>query len=50
MEKKNKKTLIILMHDTKDVSDSSMALKDSIAYIKSQGYEFKNFYEFIPKQ
>ena len=47
---KNKKTLIILMHDTKDVSDSSMALKDSIAYIKSQGYEFKNFYEFIPKQ
>ena len=38
------------MHDTKDVSDSSMVLKDSIDYIKSQGYEFKNFYEFISKQ
>lgn len=47
---KNKNTLVILMHDTKDVSDSSMVLKDSIDYIKSQGYEFKNFYEFISKQ
>lgn len=42
---KNKGTLIILMHDTKDVSDSSLALKDSIEYLKSQGYIFKNFYE-----
>lgn len=41
---KNKNTLVILMHDTKDVSDSSEALKDSIDYLKSQGYKFENFY------
>ncbi len=41
---KNKNTLVILMHDTKDVSNSSLVLKDSIEYLKSQGYEFKNFY------
>ena len=41
---KNKNTLIILMHDTKDVSNSSLVLKDSIEYLKSQGYEFRNFY------
>ena len=41
---KNKNTLIILMHDTKDVSNSSLVLKDSINYLKSQGYEFRNFY------
>ena len=34
---KNKNTLVILMHDTKDVSDSSLVLKDSINYLKSQG-------------
>ncbi len=45
---KNKNTLVILMHDTKDVSDSSLVLKDSISYLKSQGYEFKNFYNLIP--
>ena len=44
---KNKNTLVILMHDTKDVSNSSLALQDSIKYLKSQGYEFKNFYELI---
>ncbi len=33
------------MHDTKDVSDSSLALKDSISYLKSQGYVFKNLYD-----
>ena len=44
---KNKNSLVILMHDTKDVSNSSLALKDSILYLKSEGYEFKNFYEFI---
>ena len=32
------------MHDTKDVSNSSEALKESIQYLKSEGYEFKNFY------
>ena len=42
---KNKKTLVILMHDTKDVSNSSTVLKESISYLKSNGYIFKNFYE-----
>lgn len=44
---KNKNTLVILMHDTKDVSNSSEVLKDSISYLKSQGYQFKNFYDLI---
>lgn len=42
---KNKGTLIILMHDTKDVSDTSSVLEASISYLKSQGYEFRNFYD-----
>lgn len=42
---KGKNTLVILMHDTKDVSDSSEALEDSIEYLKSEGYIFKNFYD-----
>lgn len=44
---KNKNTLVILMHDTKDVSNSSLVLKDSIKYLKSQGYGFKNFYSLM---
>ena len=40
---KNKDTLVILMHDTKDVSNSSEALKESIEYLKSEGYTFENF-------
>ena len=44
---KNKNTLVILMHDTKDVSDSSEVLKDSIDYLKSQGYKFENFYDLL---
>lgn len=44
---KNKGTLIILMHDTTDVNKSYNVLKDSISYLKSQGYEFSNFYDFI---
>ena len=44
---KNKGTLVILMHDTKDVSDSSKALEDSIKYLKNQGYKFENFYNLI---
>lgn len=47
---KNKNTLVILMHDTKDVNDSSLVLEDSISYLKSQGYEFKNFYTLVPSQ
>lgn len=43
---KNKGTLIVLMHDTKDVNDSSLVLKDSIDYLRSQDYTFKTFYEF----
>lgn len=42
-----KGSLIVLMHDTTDVSDSSSALQASIDLLKSKGYCFKNFYEFI---
>ena len=41
----NKNKLVILMHDTKDVSDSSSVLKESIEYLKSEGYNFKSFYD-----
>ena len=44
---KNKGTLIVLMHDTTDVNDSSSILKESISYLKSEGYEFHNFYDFV---
>ncbi len=44
---KNKNTLVILMHDTKDVSNSSLALEDSIEYLKSEGYSFSNFYSVV---
>lgn len=44
---KDKNTLVVLMHDTRDVSDSSLVLKDSILYLKSQGYVFKNFYDLL---
>lgn len=47
---KNKDTLVVLMHDTKDVSDSSTVLKDSINYLKSQGYKFQNFYDLIEQK
>ena len=44
---KNKNTLVILMHDTGDVNNSSEVLLDSITYLKNEGYTFKNFYEQI---
>lgn len=44
---KNKGTLIVLMHDTADVNKTYNILKDSISYLKSQGYEFRNFYDFV---
>lgn len=47
---KNKDTLVILMHDTKDVSNSSLALEDSIKYLKSEGYIFRNFYSIVNEQ
>jgi peptidoglycan/xylan/chitin deacetylase (PgdA/CDA1 family) len=46
---KNKGTLIILMHDTADVNKTYDILKDSISYLRSQGYTFSNFYDFIKK-
>lgn len=44
---KNKNTLVILMHDTKFVNDSSQVLKASIDYLRSEGYEFQNFYNLL---
>jgi len=43
----NKGTLVILMHDTSDVNDTPSILRDSINYLKKQGYEFRNFYDFL---
>ena len=43
---KNKGTLVILMHDTSDVNETDLVLKDSIDYLKEEGYIFKNFYNF----
>lgn len=43
---KNKDSLVILMHDTADVSRSYLALQDSIKFLKSEGYSFKTFEEF----
>lgn len=44
---KNKGTLVILMHDTTDVNKSYSILKESILYLKSEGYKFDNFYSLI---
>ena len=44
---KNKGTLVILMHDSGDVNDTASVLKDSITFLKDQGYEFHNFYDFV---
>ncbi len=44
---KNKGTLVILMHDTSDVNDTPSILKDSIDYLREQGYEFRNFYDLL---
>lgn len=44
---KNKGSLVILMHDTSDVNDTPSILKDSINYLKEQGYEFANFYDLL---
>lgn len=43
---KNKGTLVILMHDTSDVNETDLVLKDSINYLKKEGYIFNNFYDF----
>ncbi len=44
---KNKGTLVVLMHDTCDVNNTPSVLKDSISYLKNEGYCFRNFYDFI---
>lgn len=44
---KNKNSLVILMHDTSDVSKSYNALDSSIKYLKEQGYTFKKFEELL---
>lgn len=44
---KGKGTLIILMHDTCDVNDTPAVLKESIDFLKNEGYEFHNFYDFF---
>ena len=41
---RNKGTLVILMHDTSDINETHLVLKDSIHYLKEQGYTFQNFY------
>lgn len=43
---KNKTSLVILMHDTGDVNQTDMVLKESIEYLKNEGYTFRNFYDF----
>ena len=44
---KDKGSLIILMHDTNDVNNTTDILNDSILYLKSEGYTFKNFYDLL---
>lgn len=44
---KNKDSIVVLMHDTSDVSRSYLALKDSIQYLKEQGYCFKTFEDLL---
>ncbi len=46
---RNKGTLVILMHDTSDVNETHLVLKDSILYLKEQGYIFQNFYDLKGK-
>ena len=43
----NKKSIVILMHDSPSKEVTVQALPQIIQYLKEQGYEFKNFYEII---
>lgn len=43
----NKKVVVILMHDAGDKILTYEALPEIIAYLKEQGYTFKNFYSII---
>lgn len=44
---KNKKSLVILMHDTCDVSKSYQVLEDSIQYLKNEGYSFRTLRDLL---
>lgn len=44
---KGKHTLVILMHDTVDVSKSYTALQESIQFLKQEGYSFATFSSFF---
>ena len=44
---KNKGTLVVLMHDTSDVNDTPSILKESINYLRNEGYIFRNFYDLL---
>lgn len=46
---KDKNAIVILMHDTGDVNKTSEVLKDSISYLKAEGYQFHTFYDFLPQ-
>lgn len=43
----NKNSVVILMHDAQAKKVTSDSLTQIIAYLREQGYEFKNFYEII---
>lgn len=43
----NKNSIVILMHDSQTKQATVDALPQIIAYLKEQGYEFKDFYEII---
>lgn len=44
---KNKDSVVILMHDTIDVSKSYLALENSIKYLINEGYSFRTFEDFF---
>lgn len=43
----NKQTVVILMHDAGDKTLTYEMLPEVIAYLREQGYSFKNFYDII---
>ncbi len=43
----NKQTVVILMHDAGDKTLTYEMLPEVIAYLREQGYSFKNFYDVI---
>lgn len=45
--KADQKSLIVLMHDSNDKSQTVEALPDVIKILKDEGYVFKNFYEIF---